>query len=200
MKLLNYLLEQTPIYRIWQAPFAAAKVAPMLAHNDVSQARRVLDIGCGPGINTRLFMRSDYLGVDINAHYIEYAKKKYKHRFEQGDITSCNIDKNNGFDWILANSFFHHIETRAVHYILDRLSSWLTENGHIHILDLIKPDNPSIAQFIANWDRGKYARSLQEWQTIFKQHLDIMIFEPYTVKALGTTLWNMIYCKAKARN
>jgi hypothetical protein len=42
MSFVDYLLEQTAVYRLWQAPFAAAKLAPMLAHNDIGSARRVL--------------------------------------------------------------------------------------------------------------------------------------------------------------
>jgi hypothetical protein len=42
MSLVDYLLEQTAVYRLWQAPFAAAKLAPMLAHNDIGSVRRVL--------------------------------------------------------------------------------------------------------------------------------------------------------------
>jgi hypothetical protein len=42
------LLEKTVVYRLWQAPFAEAKLAPVLANNDITTARRVLDVGCGP--------------------------------------------------------------------------------------------------------------------------------------------------------
>ena len=41
MSLVNYLLEQTAVYRLWQAPFAAAKLEPMLAHNDIGSVWRV---------------------------------------------------------------------------------------------------------------------------------------------------------------
>lgn len=44
MSLADYLLEKTAVYSLWQAPFAAAKLAPMLAHNDMGSARRVLDV------------------------------------------------------------------------------------------------------------------------------------------------------------
>ena len=53
--IMTYLLEQTPVYSLWQAPFAAEKLAPLLAHNDLGRVRRVLDVGCGPGMNTHLF-------------------------------------------------------------------------------------------------------------------------------------------------
>jgi hypothetical protein len=42
MSLVDYLLEQTAVYRLWQAPFATAKLAPMLAHNDIDSVPRML--------------------------------------------------------------------------------------------------------------------------------------------------------------
>ena len=41
MSLVDYLLEQTAVYRLWQAPFAAAKLEPMLTHNDIGSVPRV---------------------------------------------------------------------------------------------------------------------------------------------------------------
>jgi trans-aconitate methyltransferase len=64
---LTYLLEQTPVYSLWQAPFVTDKLAPVVSHNDIARVRRVLDVGCGPGTNTDFFRNADYLGVDINA-------------------------------------------------------------------------------------------------------------------------------------
>src|SRR6185437_15919484 len=55
MKLHARLMEFTVAYRLWQAPFAERKLAPLWEHNDVARARRVLDVGCGPGTNTQHF-------------------------------------------------------------------------------------------------------------------------------------------------
>ena len=49
------ILEATPIYRLWQAPFRQAKIVPLLHENDLSEVRLVSDVGCGPGTNANLF-------------------------------------------------------------------------------------------------------------------------------------------------
>ena len=67
------LLEQPWVYRTWQAPFASAKLRPFLTRIDLSRARRVLDVGCGPGTNAAIFTESEYVGIDINPEYIRTA-------------------------------------------------------------------------------------------------------------------------------
>lgn len=197
MSLLNHLLEQTAVYNLWQAPFAAAKLAPVHAHNEIGHARRVLDVGCGPGTNTHLFVHADYLGVDINPRYIAHARRKFKSRFVVADATTYQDAGGQKFDFILINSFLHHLDTPSTHTILERLRSWLTDDGHMHILELVSASDRSIAQLLARWDRGKYPRPLAEWRALFEQHLDIEVFEPYALSALGSTLWNMVYCKGR---
>jgi 2-polyprenyl-3-methyl-5-hydroxy-6-metoxy-1,4-benzoquinol methylase len=199
MSLVESLLEQTMVYSLWQAPFAAAKLAPMLACNEISHVRRVLDVGCGPGTNTPLFAQADYLGVDINRGYIEHAQRKHNRRFVAADVTTYNDLTETEFDFILINSFLHHVDTQSTMKILDRLASWLSQDGHIHLLELVMPTDRTIARLLAKWDRGKYVRSLAEWRTLFEQHLDVVVFEPYPVGVLGTTLWNMVYCKGRAK-
>lgn len=48
MKVAQGILNLSATYR-WQAPFAAAKLTPFLARNDLQRARRVLGVGCRAG-------------------------------------------------------------------------------------------------------------------------------------------------------
>ena len=193
------VLEQNAVYRLWQAPFAGDKLAPVLARNDLQRVRRVLDVGCGPGTNTHLFAHTDYLGVDINPDYIGYARKKFRRPFVVADVTTYEVAQDQRFDFILVNSFLHHIETSAVRRIMAHLKTLLTPDGHIHILDLVLPERRSIARVLARLDRGEYPRPLEEWRGLFSENFELVIFEPYPLKALGATLWNMIYCKGRAK-
>jgi SAM-dependent methyltransferase len=199
MSVFNYLLEQTFVYSLWQAPFASAKLARLLAHNSISSARRVLDVGCGPGTNTHLFVRADYLGIDINPGYIAYARKKHNRRFVVADVSNDDQLVETGFDFILVNSFLHHVDAQAASSILQRLQSWLSPDGHIHLLELVMPQERSLPYFMARRDRGEYPRRLEEWRQLFEQHLDVVVCEPYNLGTLGVVLWNMVYCKGMAK-
>jgi SAM-dependent methyltransferase len=196
---LTYLLEQTPVYSLWQAPFVTDKLAPVVAHNDMTRVRRVLDVGCGPGTNTEYFRNADYLGVDINPDYIESAQRKHKRRFVIADVTKYNDQAAGKFDFILINSFLHHVNDADADKVLARMSGWLTPDGYVHIVEVVSPGDRSIAQLLASWDRGKHTRSLEHWRTLFERHFELNVFETYSLKLIGARLWSMVYCKGRRR-
>ncbi len=109
------------------------------------------------------------------------------------------MPRDRGFDFILVNSFLHHVDTPAVRRILAHLQTLLTPDGHIHVLDLVLPERRSIARLLARLDRGDYPRPLEEWRNLFSENFDLVVFEPYALKAMTATLWNMVYCKGRAK-
>jgi SAM-dependent methyltransferase len=199
MKLTHSLLEQTAVYSLWQSPFAKQKFAPILRQTNLQTVRSVLDVGCGPGTNAALFANTGYLGIDINPRYVESAKKKYGRNFLVADVTTYTDIPAEKFDFILINSFLHHIDDAGTNQILARLRDWLSGDGFIHVLELVYPANFSVAQLVAKADRGKFSRPLDHWRSLFERHLDIQVFEPYPLKGFGVTLWNMVYCKGRPR-
>jgi SAM-dependent methyltransferase len=186
-------------YRLWQAPCARAKFAPVLRHNDLSTIRRVLDVGCGPGTNAPWFTDVDYLGVDINPQYIETARRRYGRPFQVADVCSYEVDAEQRFDFILLNSLLHHIDTNYSLKILSQLSEQLAPDGHIHVLDLVLPEAPSVARTLALGDRGDWPRPLAEWESIFTNKYEPVVFEPYELRLCGVTLWHMVYFKGRLR-
>jgi len=197
MGLASAILEHTWVYRLWQAPFAKQKFAPVLANNDLHRVRRVLDVACGPGTNTDNFASSDYLGIDINSRYVRNARRRHGREFVVADVRSHRPLPTDRFDFILVNSFLHHLDNKDVLDILEHLRSLLTEDGHVHILELVLPESASMARLLARKDRGKFARPLNEWQTIFEQIYEPVLFEPYCLTGIGTILWNMVYFKGR---
>jgi SAM-dependent methyltransferase len=199
MSVTSRILEHTFVYRAWQAPFAEQKFLPVLERNDMTRARRVLDVACGPGTNTRHFAHADYLGIDVNPEYIRDAQRKYGREFLVADASKLDSVCKELFDFILVNSFLHHLNTSNVFEVLSSLDERLAPDGHIHVLEPILPEDHSVAEFLARWDRGHFIRPLPEWQSLFSKIFVQVLFEPYTIRAMGTVLWKMVYFKGKRK-
>jgi len=193
------ILKQPLAYRLWQAPFAEKKFGPILAHNDLSRVRRVLDVGCGPGTNTHHFADAEYLGIDFNERYISDARRRHKRNFLVADVTAYTTAPKERYDFIFVNSFLHHIDTPNSNRILAHLSTLLTEDGHVHILDMVLPKDRALARLLAHWDRGKFYRPLEEWGEIFTGIFEPVVFEPFVLTGLGLTLWEMVYFKGRPK-
>jgi len=201
---LDAIMRQPLVYRMWMAPFAKKKFAPIAAHNDLGLIRRVLDVGCGPGTNADYFGCNDYLGVDLNEQYIRDAEKRYgasqgRRRFLTADVGKFVAPPGERFDFVLVNSFLHHVDDLTTRTILLNLSNLLTEDGHVHILDLVLPGSTSVARFLAQTDRGEFPRPLEKWHQIFSESFEPEVFEPYDLGACGVGLWKMVYFKGKSR-
>jgi SAM-dependent methyltransferase len=199
VKLAARIMDWTWAYRVWQAPVAEKKLVPVLAHNDLRAVRRVLDVGCGPGTNTHHFAHADYLGIDYNPGYIESARRRHRRPFVVADVTSYTVADDQRFDFILVNSFLHHVDSASAERVLQHLHGLLTEDGHVHIVDLVLPQHRSAARLLARWDRGGFPRPLDEWRAMFSRRFEPVVFEPYALTAFGTPLWSLVYFKGRAR-
>jgi SAM-dependent methyltransferase len=197
MSVATQVLENSLGYRLWQAPFAEQKLTPVLSHNDLSRARRVLDVGCGPGTNAGHFTHTDYLGIDLNERYVQDARRRYNRRFIAADVTRYRVLAHERFDFVLVNSLLHHLDDPSTRQLLNHLAELLTDDGHIHILDLVLPEGRCVARSLAEWDRGDFPRPLGEWRSLFAESFEPVVFQPYPVGAFGVTLWNMVYFKGR---
>jgi SAM-dependent methyltransferase len=196
--LTDAIMEYPLAYRLWQAPFVDEKIGPILRHTDMRGVRRVLDVGCGPGTNARLFEHADYIGIDINARCIEYARRRFRGSFIVADATTYQVPAEEKFDLVLVNSFLHHIPTEAVHRVLAHLRTLLAPGGSVHALEVVLPAEPSVARLLARLDRGKFTRPVEEWKRLFGADLRIDAAESVFLRRAGVTLWHMMYLKGSA--
>jgi SAM-dependent methyltransferase len=187
------LLELPIVYQTWQLPFATAKLKPFLAQLAVEQPRRVLDIGCGPGTNARAFAGRDYVGIDINPDYIKTASERHPGRWVVGDVTDETVFPDEQFDCVFANSLMHHLDDGAVRNLLARMARLTASGGKVHVLDLVLPPRASAGRVLARLDRGRFARPLDRWRTLFNEHLREERFQPYAFGLPLVPLWDMVY-------
>jgi SAM-dependent methyltransferase len=199
MKIFYRLLEQPLFYSLSQLPFSGQKFARILMHNDLKAIRAVLDVGCGPGTNAPRFAHAKYLGIDINERYIQLARNRYHRDFLVADVTTSDAIPAGSYDFILVNSFLHHIDTPDAQRVLSRASEFLTADGHLHSVELVLPEKTGIPRWLALHDRGKFPRSLSTWREIFADKLETVIFEPFPIRHLGQTIMDLVYFKGRAK-
>ena len=197
VRLLDALIARPLPYRLWQAPFADRKIHPVLAHNDLTRVRRVLDVACGPGTNAKYFRDVEYLGVDWNETYVRHATRRYGARFVCADVTDPHFAVAGTFDFILVNSVLHHLSDAEIELLLERLALLLSPEGSIHLLELVLPPTSGVAGLLARLDRGRYARPLAEWHGLLAKVFVPERFEPYVLTGLGVPLWHMVYFKGR---
>jgi SAM-dependent methyltransferase len=198
MKVVTDVLEHPKVYELWQAPFADRKLRPLLARNNLGEVRRVLDLGCGPGTNARLFARSGYLGVDINERYVDYARRSYGREFLAADVVTGDIPAGQGYDFILINSFLHHLDDDQTMTVLRRCRALLSDGGRVHLLELVLPASAGPARLLARWDRGKFARPVDRWAELMAGEFRVDICQPYVLDLAGMALWEMVYLRGAA--
>ena len=188
------ILEHPTLYSLWQAPFAKKKLGPLLGRLDLARTRSVLDVGCGPGISTAVFAGCErYLGVDIHRGYVEHARRKHRREFLVSDALALSPSAVGRFDLILMNSLLHHLDDEQTARLLARLVDCLAPGGQIHIIDLLLPPEPNLAQALARMDRGQHARSLSCWTALFTQHYSCLHAEQFELGLGPLVLWNMTY-------
>lgn len=197
--LAERLLEQPFVYKWWMAPFAEQKLRPLSEDGGIAGVRRVLDVGCGPGTNADHFAHADYLGIDINPRYIESARRQHRGNFIVADVTKYEVSASERFDCILVNSMLHHIPTPEVRRLLAHLSTLLSDDGAVHIIELVLPPRPSAPRLLARLDRGDYPRPMAEWELLFSSSFEPVVCHPHPIGAFGIPLWEMIYFKGHRR-
>ena len=199
VKRLQRLFEHPWAYKLIQAPWADAKLAPLLRHNDLERARDVLDVGCGPGTNAGFFARQRYVGLDINPAYIADARRRHAGEFVVADATTWRPADGRRYDLVLLNSFLHHVDDAAVRALLENLGAALSAEGRLHLVDLVLPARVSVAWVLGKLDRGDYPRPLEHWRALVRERFEPEVEEPYRLRAGPLTLWNMIYFKLRPR-
>jgi SAM-dependent methyltransferase len=193
-RLTDRLLELPLVYQAWQAPFATAKLRPFLARVGPERTRRVLDIGCGPGTNAPVFAAAaEYVGIDINPDYIRQASSRHAGRFVAGDVTDEKVFPDEKFDCVFANSLMHHLDDAAVRNLLAGMARLTAPAGKVHVLDLVLPANASAGRALARLDRGRFARPIDHWRSLFTEHMREEHFEPYAFGFPFVPLWKMVY-------
>ena len=111
----------------------------LLAHVPLAKARKIADLGCGPGNSTELlverFPDAEVIGIDSSPAMLAAARKRLPQcRFIEADVGQWQPEQ--GTDLIFANAVFHWVPDHAK--VLARLAGTLAPGG---VLAVQMPDN-----------------------------------------------------------
>lgn len=131
---------------------------------------RSLDLGCGPGAFSDLFDGDDYVGVDMNARYIEYARRARKGAFLRGDARKVELPDAR-FDQALIFGLLHHLPDEDVRSVLGELKRLMGPGGRALIIE----DIPAVSKLnlighlIHNVENGEHIRPAEEYRRLYSE-------------------------------
>lgn len=188
---MRHPLDSALLYRAWQWPFVAQKVACFRRRAALEPSTRVLDIGCGPGTNAGLFAGTRHIGLDRDAGYVRSAAGRGM-RVMVGDAAALPLAAGAGFDCVFVNSLLHHLTDAQVESMLARVVQVMHPDGRLHVIDLVVPPR-GIGRRLALADRGEHPRTLSALRTLLARHVALEHEEPFRLTLAGVPLWAMIY-------
>lgn len=146
-----------------QRLFNLGSFKPQVAQHLCAAAEdSILDVGCGTGMYSTL-AKGRYLGIDLNAAYIKYARSRYKggqKEFIVGDITKMDFGSE-VFDKTLYVAMLHHFNEADNLRILEKISA-ITKKM-VLMLDAVIPENATFMQrLFLSAERGRYMRPLKD--------------------------------------
>ena len=129
------------------------------------EGHRILDLGCGPGSLVRSLPGTRYVGIDINAAYIEAADAQYGSRAEFlcGSFERA-AELEGLFDRVLAIALLHHLADEDVVTLVKLAHEQLAPGGLLVTLDCVRREGQSrIARWLIDRDRGAWARTREQY-------------------------------------
>ncbi len=135
---------------------------------------RLLDVGCGTGELTDLFVQAgyDYYGVDILDSFIEYARQRHAGKkgvqFAAMDATHMSFDAAS-FDNVLVTGVIHHMTDEVARAVLSEMRRVLRPGGRVLIMEdtAVGYKLNLLGALIHLLDQGAYIRTADQYRDLF---------------------------------
>ena len=157
-----------------------ATKARIRAVRDALGAPRVLDAGCGTGEYSPLFDPARYLGVDLHAGYVAFARRRNpRHRYLEADLTSWR-GSGERFDLVLVNGVLHHLDDAAALALLGSALAQLAPGGPALVIeDVAMPEAGLGTRLVHALDHGHPIRDAARWRELVSSRVEIERSETY---------------------
>ncbi len=136
-------------------------IAALLQHIEVAPPFTILDFGCGPGRDLKVFADLGHkaIGLEGAAPFVEMARSYSGAEVWQQDFLKLALP-NNYFDGVFANAALFHVPTAELPRVLQELSAALKPGG------VLFSSNPR-GNNDEGWHNGRYGvyHDLETWRT-----------------------------------
>ena len=135
---------------------------------DLGPGARTLDLGCGPGAFSDLFEKGDYVGVDLNVGYIDYARKTRKGAFIVSDAKHVDLPDGR-FSQALIFGLLHHLPDEEVRSVLAECKRLLAPGGRLLVIE----DIPAVSRvnlighLIHRVENGEFIRPVEDYRKLY---------------------------------
>ena len=173
MGLRTWLLEIPIVYYLLQNGLNRSEARTWFSDQVIcaTDGMRILDVGCGTATILSLLPNIEYIGIDHNPKYIAKARLIHRDRgeFRSVDVNDAQFRKLGQFDRVLLLGVLHHLNDGECIKLFSALRQALKEDGQLVTLDpaLVSGQHP-IARALAKLDRGRYARTPQQYQSLIE--------------------------------
>jgi SAM-dependent methyltransferase len=135
-------------------------IAALLEAIEVPPPWRILDFGCGPGRDLKVFaaLGHEAVGLDGSAEFAEMARKDSGCEVQQQDFLALDL-RAGFFDGVYANASLFHVPSAELPRVLRELHAALKPGG-VLFASIPHGDNSE------GWNRGRYGvyHDLESWR------------------------------------
>jgi len=138
----------------------------------VTEEKKILDVGCGPGDNVLKYPNSEYVGIDISQEYIDNANNRFGMlgRFycvSVDEIEKIDITK---IDIVIIKAVLHHLSDEQISGMLEKLKNIMNPGGVLVTLDCaFCPKQNPISRMFVSLDRGLFVREVDHYRALLRK-------------------------------
>jgi len=173
-KLVNKLASSPSIFillrRMLELNFIAEKSVMFSETKTLQRGSRVLDIGCGTGEFSPLFLDFEYIGIDLEPRYTNYAKRKYANNFITMDGEQMAFP-NDMFDLLVVVGVFHHLDDGKCYRLFQEMRRVVKDGGKIFVMEDVDIESKwdIFGNLLRYLDKGDYIRKEKEYLKLFSK-------------------------------
>ncbi len=177
--MINFILQYPLFYRLYQKTIRKNNHEYDLfkfIFSEISKNKKIkmLDLCCGDSFVLKYVgdYIDEYVGVDNNEKYLKSLRKDWpKFSFLKADISNLDnlIEIKNFYpNLIFMNGAIHHLDDEMVRSINSFVSKF--QNSIFLSVDPIKYQNKFLNRLMIFFDRGKFIRKKEEYNTLMSNY------------------------------